>query len=76
MQTESFSYLHECCTVLPGQSRLSPPLVVTDQARQAVAAREGAGAGGVLRHQDPGDQALGGEVVVLARLIGVVGLEA
>ena len=50
--------------------------VVTDQARQAVAAREGAGAGGVLRHQDPGDQALGGEVVVLARLIGVVGLEA
>ena len=62
------SDLHEGGAVVGGLASRGP--------RQAVAAREGAGAGGVLRHQDPGDQALGGEVVVLARLIGVVGLEA
>ena len=45
-------------------------------ARQAVAAREGAGAGGVLGHQDGGGEGLAGEVVVLTGLAGVVGLEA
>ena len=45
-------------------------------ARQAVAPREGAGAGGVLGHQDGGGEGLAGEVVVLARLARVVGLEA
>ena len=69
-----FCYLHEGCTVFSGLSGLS--LGVTDDPGKTVAPGEGTGAGGVLRHQDPGDQALGGEVVVLARLIGVVGLEA
>ena len=44
--------------------------------RQAVAAREGAGAGGVLTHQDAGADGQAGEVVVLARLTRVVGLQA
>ena len=59
---------------MPGQCghRLSG----TDNARKAVAPGEGAGAGGVLRHQDTGAHGLGGEVVMLARLIGMVGLQA
>ena len=44
--------------------------------RQAVAAREGAGAGGVLTYQDGGADGQAGEVVVLARLTRVVGLQA
>ena len=60
---------------MSGQSR-SVCLSVTDNTRKAVAPGEGTGAGGVLRHQDTGAQRLGGEVVVLARLTGVVGLEA
>ena len=72
---EHYCYLHEGCTVMSGQSR-SVCLSVTDNTRKAVAPGEGTGAGGVLRHQDTGAQRLGGEVVVLARLTGVVGLEA
>ena len=64
----SSSYLHECCTVLPALSRLTMP-------GETVAPGEGAGTGAVLRHQDTGAHRLGGEVVVLARLSGVVGLQ-
>ena len=67
------SYLHEGCTVLPTKS--GRPLSVADKPRETVAPGEGAGAGGVLRHQDTGAHRLGGEVVVLARLTGVVGLQ-
>ena len=67
------SYLHEGCTVLPTKS--GRPLSVADKSRETVAPGEGAGAGAVLRHQDTGAHGLGGEVVVLARLTGVVGLQ-
>ena len=69
-----FCYLHEGCTVFSGLSGLS--LSVTDDPGKTVAPGEGTGAGGVLRHQDTGAHGLGGEVVVLACLIGMVGLQA
>ena len=62
------SDLHEGGTVVGGLASRGP--------RQAVAAREGAGAGGVLTHQDGGADGQAGEVVVLARLTRVVGLQA
>ena len=62
------SDLHEGGTVVGGLASRGP--------RQAVAAREGAGAGGVLTHQDAGADGQAGEVVVLARLTRVVGLQA